>query len=1037
VSGDRRFNEEEIKVKFILPVLKAIGLETVDDLFFEQYVRDPESGDRGFADIIVRRADKAILVIELKASEVNVRSVRVIQQAITYARQHKTIIPFALVSNGRDLVLIDVLLGELIERSGHHLDAAGRLLSEVDAELKRQALQTLGFINSDILQNLADSQRGREIALLAGAETPAAKIVDRRYISDLYVPRRQLAAAFGRFLASEAQVFAVVGDAGMGKTNFLCQSAEQLGKTAPVLFYLGAELATGLKPALLADLNIILPNVSFDKAIQRISEASRDDGRTIFVFIDALNECASQRETLRAELNDIARLTAGAPWRFVVSCRTLDWDFWMRNENNMVGRFGRSSFSDSGQQAGGAVSAVEFDAEEFVEAWKKYRDAFALQGTLSARMETLCHEPFMLRLVAELYRGGKPIPDHIEPLTLFERYFTEKFPTDSSRLPANRFLLWMARRIMAESLPRVHVADLSAEDIGICRRLLDEKVIISRRGLYLYFHFELFLEFVVSLWILSEIPEEFTSDEKLGALLRAADNRLINMPGIIENILLSWQTEPTLVSAALERLAERDDRWKAIVCSTIRKLEKPVAELSDTIAALARDSNYVIRQFVAQAISRYLRVTGWTPVLRLINERKSWEARETAANIIGRNIGALGAEAVPKLWFLADDFHWRVRRAAGYALRDCWKTENRAEIESHKVRFVSEVSAATWRQKYSLCIALLGTDLAVPSLETSAIKAMMIDKNHQVRWSVANYLPRYGIIGSEDLLESLACDVDAWVRTRMAGSLITIVKQGELEAARKWLIALAGDPSENVRLKLARDLAAISDRSWARDILVRYLGDADEIAFAAAYTMDTGASAKNMGIVHVDRWKGGDASVRVLRERIVRQDLNPATTKFSAIQEYISRRTEFRPENDSYMRVIDTMCSLIVSATAAMKVNIESEEKLFDLLIHDRDETVRWALVLFLAEYGLDRCDHALRFRLFARLAADAHWWVRREVAIALGRLNEETGRRDAFDILSRMRQAEQVHNEPCADEVLHYVGEALESVSAQSRAAQ
>src|SRR6266700_4932708 len=100
-----RFNEEEIKIKFVLPALRAIGIKALDDLHFEHLIRRPKDGKRGFADILVRRADKTLLVIELKASSINVRSDKAVSQAITYARSHKTVIPLALVCNGRDVAL--------------------------------------------------------------------------------------------------------------------------------------------------------------------------------------------------------------------------------------------------------------------------------------------------------------------------------------------------------------------------------------------------------------------------------------------------------------------------------------------------------------------------------------------------------------------------------------------------------------------------------------------------------------------------------------------------------------------------------------------------------------------------------------------------------------------------------------------------------------------------------------------------------------------------------------------------------------------
>jgi HEAT repeat protein len=129
------------------------------------------------------------------------------------------------------------------------------------------------------------------------------------------------------------------------------------------------------------------------------------------------------------------------------------------------------------------------------------------------------------------------------------------------------------------------------------------------------------------------------------------------------------------------------------------------------------------------------------------------------------------------------------------------------------------------------------------------------------------------------------------------------------------------------------------------------------------------------------------------------------------------------------MRVIDTMCSLIASASETISGDAEAED-LFRLLVKDRDESVRWAIVLFLAEYGGDRCSPDLRFDLYSQLSEDAHFWVRREVALALGRINEPSVRTAGLELLSRMRKVEPTREEACTDEVLHFVELSIASLS-------
>ena len=199
---------------------------------------------------------------------------------------------------------------------------------------------TAGSRSISALIDAADAQRKREIALISSHENTGGSIVDRKYVPGLYVQRRGLSKAFEEFKLSQAVVFPIVGDAGMGKTNFLCRTAEEIGQRHPTLFYHGSELASGLIKSLSRDLKPVIDRERPELLLSAALDLTASHGQQLCVFIDGLNECALHRAELRLELNDIVREAEGKPFRIVTSCRSGDWDYWTRNDNNMMGRFG-------------------------------------------------------------------------------------------------------------------------------------------------------------------------------------------------------------------------------------------------------------------------------------------------------------------------------------------------------------------------------------------------------------------------------------------------------------------------------------------------------------------------------------------------------------------------------------------------------------------------------------------------------------------------------------------------------------------------
>ena len=67
-------------------------------------------------------------------------------------------------------------------------------------------------------------------------------IPDRKFIPELYVPSEKLMKAFIDFRGSNRPVFAIIGEAGSGKTCSMCGLSLDLIRDTPVLFYTGTEL---------------------------------------------------------------------------------------------------------------------------------------------------------------------------------------------------------------------------------------------------------------------------------------------------------------------------------------------------------------------------------------------------------------------------------------------------------------------------------------------------------------------------------------------------------------------------------------------------------------------------------------------------------------------------------------------------------------------------------------------------------------------------------------------------------------------------
>lgn len=1016
MTNKNNLNEECIKNQIVVPALLDLGFK-LNQLMFETSVSVnlPEGTKTLFADIVVNNEfGLPVLVIEIKRWKKALRSDDVINQVRSYATGLGKSVIYAIATNGRDITLVDMMNGAVqksIKQSGISFTEMLRL------ELNRRIKSLPGAVDADSVLCMSKNKTLKAISFL---KSPSELIVDQKYIPELYVDRNDLSLNVANFISSDQKLISIVGDAGFGKTNFLCSTAESLCDTKCVLFYNGFQLYDGISKKLRKDLHDIVAAQDIRDGLERLSCVPSLVGEPLFIFIDAINECSIGRDKLLRDLDELVELAESFPIKLIVSCRTQDWDNWLRPNGKGMGLFGYAIKGASHAGKPSVLNIHEFNDIEFTKAWDKYRKLFGLIGEPSSRLKRLCLEPFMLRVVAEVYRNGKALPNYIEPICLFRRYFEEKYTTIDLQQGARRFLYWLVRSMLSSGNPHVRYLSVPLDQLGVCDNLLDERILLGsyEEGgqRYIIFTYELFLEFIISEAILHDLSNSgpLTRDIVVKEISSLRDLDLINIPGVIENIILSTAEIPDTFCQCLKLLVMWGGKWEAIAVSAIKKNEHPSADIIDIMLQLSCSTNYVIRLFLAQALGRFLSIHG-DGIINLLTDSEHWEVRETAANIIASgNILAEGRKT--KLIRLMNDFHWRVRRATGYAIYQLVKRGSDSALGFWSSQLV-KIRRKTWREKYAITIGLLGRDIGYATPDHEALLLLASDANRQVRWAVANYAHRYRIPNAEILLRNMFRDSDEWVRRRTVLSTIEGMASGSLQFDSQFLLEMSADGEEAVRVALARNLGQLAQNAEVRQILRFLLGDAHNVAFAAYRTLSTIGDT----VPRLRQKSTISEEILDLRERVARKEVDERTSRFHSMNEYIARRSEYIDRNDPYMQVIDTMCSIIASSVTTL--GLGDIEPFLLALEQDPDEGVRWAFVMFLIHYDQRILDSAHKLAILTRLSNDNHWWVRREVALAVGVLGTTKDLLPSIDsLLSKMKEAEFKSNDDCSDEVQYFL---------------
>ncbi len=290
-------SEEEVRFA-IASFFKDLGFE-LDELSFEDHFsiqlgRTHFTADNvhrkkaktnedahGYSDLLLTYSGSPLAVVEVKRQD-HVLNDNDAWQAISYARLlRRQIAPFAIVTNGIETKVYDPLadsdqLVELSMPSESTWCKNGKSVA-INEDLKDYAARKLIGISPNTLHKFCQKQLQSSLNDLKGSIQEFMP-----YVPALYLTREKDSSALSQWLQSDLPCFAVVGESGIGKTNFMCAAAEQLAEQDFVLFYSAINLPqNGIAQAIADD---VIWEFRRDLNISQITERFNDLAVTLFLY---------------------------------------------------------------------------------------------------------------------------------------------------------------------------------------------------------------------------------------------------------------------------------------------------------------------------------------------------------------------------------------------------------------------------------------------------------------------------------------------------------------------------------------------------------------------------------------------------------------------------------------------------------------------------------------------------------------------------------------------------------------------------------
>ena len=414
-------NEEEIKSKLLLPYLEDLGfdcseitLERTFNIRLGKGVNEISSNWKsGRLDLLCHKEGQNLFVIEVKRDTIDITSDD-IEQGISYSRLLDNIAPFTIVSNGKKTRVFDTitkkeLSGENISEQSPFWINGCTLAIDQDLKIRHYALKSFVSFSESNLKLFCELQVQSRMDTILGKSNEFSS----KYIEELYIKRLDLHSTFNSFIQSTSSIFAIIGNAGVGKTNSICALALEYLENNFTLFYNAAILDKSPLYYISQDLNLFFSGKKDQaKIIKELNDFGEFVGRKIIVFIDAIDETGNK--TFQYEISELALASKNFQnVKFCISCKLSIWDKFLFIGDNRTHLYevlynheDELPFEAETTNKPGYI-LKEFNDKELEDLIPFYIKAFGLKGNISKALLEVLRNGFFLRVFCEVYKNKK------------------------------------------------------------------------------------------------------------------------------------------------------------------------------------------------------------------------------------------------------------------------------------------------------------------------------------------------------------------------------------------------------------------------------------------------------------------------------------------------------------------------------------------------------------------------------------------------------------------------------------------------------
>ena len=211
-----------------------------------------------------------------------------------------------------------------------------------------------------------------------------------KYSRHLFVDRKVLSEYYNLFMKSDARLFPILGNAGIGKTNQLCYWAERLKENGEAVICLsGNEFSNYTLEGKLQKI-FHSEKKKIEQLLEYLHEAAEKEKKTVYFFFDALNECLEYKNgsgkskgalDLLSEINHYLVQEKYAYFKIVITCRNYTWEELIHKENQASNR---NYFLMEDKKE---LSIKGFTDDELIEAYSKYQKQYNLKTSVEELFE--------------------------------------------------------------------------------------------------------------------------------------------------------------------------------------------------------------------------------------------------------------------------------------------------------------------------------------------------------------------------------------------------------------------------------------------------------------------------------------------------------------------------------------------------------------------------------------------------------------------------------------------------------------------------